>query len=131
MKKLLFLILTVLVASCSTYTRSSSQYEEDQLVVTRKYMGDFVEYRHTGAETMSGPNIIWIKTSLDSTYGKISAYGKKCDFLPGDRLYLRRILYSPGGVSGYWEYRIENDSSLFYKVTEFQHDRKVSAQTLF
>jgi hypothetical protein len=130
MKILLFLILTVMVASCSTYTKSSLQ-QEDQLVVTRKYMGDFIEYRHTGAETMSGPNIIWIKTSLDSTYGKISAYGKKCDFSPGERLYIRRILYSPGGVSGYWEYRIENDSSLFYKVTEFQHDRKVSAQTLF
>lgn len=131
MKKLLFLILMGLIASCSTFKKSSSQFEEDQLVVTRKYMGEFIEYRLTGMETMSGPNIIWIKTSMDSTYGKISAYGKKCDFSPGDRLYVRRILYSPGSMSGYWEYRIENDSSLYYKATEFQHDRKVSAQTWF
>lgn len=130
MKKLFFLILAGVIGSC-TVSKQSAHFEEDQLLITRKYMGDFLDYRHTGMETMSGPNIIWIKTSLDTTYGKLSAYGKKCDFNVGDRLYLRRIYYSPGGVTGYWEYRIENDSSLFYRLTDFQHDNKVAVQDWF
>jgi len=90
-----------------------------------------MDYRHTGPESFAGPNIIWIKTSMDNTFGKISAYGKKCDFSPGDRLYIRRIYYTPGGVFGYWEYQIENDSSIYYKVSEFQHDNEVSITTWF
>ncbi len=131
MKKLFFLIVTGILVSCSVFKKSSSRFGEDQLIVTRKYMGEFIEYRHTGMETMSGPNIIWIKTSLDSTYGKISAYGRKCDFSPGDRLYVRRIFYSPGGLTGYWEYRIENNYSLFYRLTDLQHDRRVPVRDWF
>jgi hypothetical protein len=131
MKKIFYLILMGLIGACSVVNKSALQPNEDQLVVTRKYMGDFIDYRHTGMETMSGPNIIWIKTSLDSTYGKISAYGKKCDFSDGERLYLRRVYYSPGGLTGYWEYRIENDSSLYYRVTDFQHDRRILVRDWF
>ena len=103
----------------------------NELLITRKYVGEYLEYRHTGPETYSGFNVIWIKTSLDTLYGKFSAYGKKCKFAPGDRLYLRRDYYVPGGVSGYWVYKIENDSELAYKLTEFQHDREVSIETWF
>ena len=56
--------------------------EEEGLVITRKYVGSFLEYRHTGYETTEGPNLIWIKTSMENTYGKISAYGKKCEYPP-------------------------------------------------
>jgi hypothetical protein len=104
---------------------------EEKLFVNRKFVGTFVDYRHTGPNTLNGPNIIWIKTSLESIYGKISAYGKKCKFSVGDRLYLRRSNFSPGGVSGYWVYQIENDSAVYYKATDFQHDRKVSIETIF
>ncbi len=105
--------------------------EENDLFIIRKYIGHFIDYRHTGPETYGGPNIIWIKTSMDKMYGKISAYGKKCDFSVGDNLYLKRTYYSPGGVGGYWVYQIENDSSVYYRCTNFQHDKKVMVETWF
>jgi len=114
-----------------TTKESSSLYEEDELFIIRKYMGKFVDYRQTGPETYGGPNIIWIKTTMDNTFGKISAYGKKCDFAVGDNLYLKRLYYSPGGIVGYWTYQIENDSSVYYRVSDFQYDKKVLVETWF
>jgi hypothetical protein len=111
--------------------RTSATIAEDKLVIKRKYVGQFEDYRLTGPETNDGPYLIWIKTSLDKTFGKISAYGKKCGFSVGDRLYIKRKYYTPGGVFGFWVYGIENDSSIYYKVTDFQHDRKVSVETWF
>jgi hypothetical protein len=131
MKKLLILILIATISSCTAMKKFSSVPEEEELYITRKYVGVFVEYRHTGPEDLNGPNIIWIKTSLESIYGKISAQGKKCEFREGDRLYLRRTFYNPGVVSGYWIYHIENDSSVSYRATEFQHDRQVLIDTWF
>jgi hypothetical protein len=106
---------------------------EDEFLMTRKYVGEFLDFRHTGQENSDFPNIIWIKTSLDKTFGKLSAYGKTCDFTVGDHLYIRRIFYSPGDVSGsgYWIYQIENDSSIYYRLSEFQYDKKVYVETLF
>lgn len=111
--------------------KSASPLNEDELFIIRKYIGSFIDYRHTGPETYGGPNLIWIKTSMDNTYGKISAYGKKCEFSVGDNLYLKRTYYFPGGVSGYWVYQIENDSSVYYQVSDFQHDRNVLVETWF
>ena len=111
--------------------RASEIVIEDEFLLTRKYIGGFLDYRHTGPETSDGPNIIWIKTSMDKTFGKLSAYGKNCEFTIGDNLYLRRIFYSPGDVSGYWIYQIENDSSVYYRLSEFQYDKKVYVETLF
>jgi hypothetical protein len=104
---------------------------EDQFLMTRKYVGEYIDFRHTGSETLNSPNIIWIKTNLDKTYGKLSALGKSCEFNPGDKLYVRRIFYSPGDVTGYWVYQIENNASVFYRLTEFQYDKKVYVETLF
>lgn len=77
MKRALLIILVMLAASCSSLRKSTSSIAEDDLLITRKYVGDFIEYRHTGPENYEGPNIIWIKTSMEDQYGKISAYGKK------------------------------------------------------
>ena len=104
---------------------------EDELFISRKYIGKFLDYRQKGPKTGNGPNLIWIKTSMDNTYGKISAFGKKCEFSVGDNLYLKRMYYSPGGVSGYWVYQIENDSSIYYRVSDFQHDHKVLVEKWF
>ena len=114
-----------------TSDESSQIVEEDKLFVSRKYVGKFVDYRQTGPKTYNGPNIIWIKTSMEGTFGKISAYGKKCDFTVRHNLYLKRIYYSLGGVSGYWVYQIENDSSVYYRLSNFQYDRKVLVETWF
>ena len=131
MKKLLFLVLIGLTMACSTANRSSSRLKDGEIFITRKYVGQYLDYRHTGPNTFSGPNLIWIKTSMEKTFGKISAYGEKCEFSVGDRLYLTRTYYSPGGISAYWVYNIENASSLFYRVTEFQNDHKVLVQSWF
>jgi hypothetical protein len=111
--------------------KSSLIVEEDELFIIRKYVGTFIDYRHTGIDTYEGPNLIWIKTSMNNTYGKISAYGKNCEFSAGDNLYIKRTYYTPGGISGYWMYQIEDDSSLYYRVTDFQHDKKVFVETWF
>lgn len=110
---------------------ASSLIEDDELLIIRKYVGTYIDFRHTGPEEYAGPNLIWIKTTMEKTFGKISAYGKTCKFSVGDNLYIRRILYSPGEISGHWIYQIENDSSAFYRVTELQHDKKVFIETWF
>jgi hypothetical protein len=114
-----------------TTEQTSAEIIEDELLVSRKYVGNFMDYRQTGPKDYNGPNLIWIKTSMEATYGKISAYGKKCKFSVGDRLFLKRTYYSPGEVSGSWVYHIENDSSVYYRVTDFQHDHKVPVETWF
>ena len=131
MKRTLLLVFIVLTASCSSFKRASSSIAEEELIITRKYIGDFIEFRHTGPENYDGPNIIWLKTTMENVYGKISAYGKKCDFSEGDRLYLRRVYYSPGIVSGYWVYYVENDTSVSYRATDLQHDREVYIKSWF
>ena len=125
-------ILIVPYALSSKTSKKPSQILiENKFFISRKYVGKFVDYRQTGPKTYNGPNIIWIKTSMDNTFGKISAYGKKCEFSVGDKLYLKRTYYTLGGVSGYWVYQIENDSSIYYKVSDFQHDQKVLVETWF
>jgi len=122
MKRAVYIFL-LLFASCASTKQSDVQ--EDSLIITRKYVGNFVEYRQHIPEKFGEPFLIWIKTTMDSTYGKISAYSERCDFKPGDRLYIKRIQLSPGPVSTYWEYQIESDdNSVSYKLSEFQHDRK-------
>jgi len=122
MKRAWYIIL-LLLASCASTKQSGVQ--EDSLILTRKYVGNFVEFRQHIPEKLGEPYLIWIKTTMDSTYGKISAYSERCDFKEGDRLYIKRIQLSPGPVSTYWEYQIESDdNSVSYKLSEFQHDRK-------
>jgi hypothetical protein len=117
--------------SSESSKKASLAVTEDKLFISRRYVGIFVDYRQTGPDTFNGPNIIWIKTSMDDIFGKISAYGRKCDFSVGDKLYIKRSYYTPGGIFGFWIYRIENDSSVYYKITDFQHDRKVQIDTWF
>jgi len=122
MKRAVYIFL-LLLASCASTKQSG--IKEDSLILTRKYVGNFIEYRQHIPEKFGEPYLIWIKTTMDSTYGKISAYSERCDFKQGNRLYIKRIQLSPGPVSTYWEYQIESDdNSISYKLSEFQHDRK-------
>ena len=124
-------ILIFTAFSCAT-TDKSGMLGEDELLLTRKYVGDFVDFRYTGPESFGGPHIVWIKTTQDSVYGKISAYSKKCDFSQGDRLYIRRVYQAPDMI-GYWRYQIENDGEqkVCYEISAFQHDSKELAQNWF
>jgi hypothetical protein len=130
MKKLLLPAIIGLIISCITSKKTSSFLNEDEMFITRKYIGDFVDYQYTGPQSFGGPQLFWIKTSLDTAFIKISVYGKNCEFSVGDRIYLRRT-YSTSGVFGYWYYQVENDSFIYYKVSSFEDDDKVLVQSLF
>ena len=129
MEKAGLILIMIVAISCAT-SHKSGLLQEDELFVTRKYIGDFVDSRHTEPASFGSPHIIWIKTTQDTVFGKISAYSQKCDFVKGDRLYLRRVYQSPG-IFGYWMYQIENENDIWYKISEFQHDNKVLVQTWF
>ena len=123
MKRTLYLAGLFLIMSCAPTSKTGPG--EDSLLLTRKYVGNFVDFRQHIPEKLGQPYLIWIKTTMDSTYGKISAFSERCDFKPGDRLYIKRNLVSPGPISSYWEYQIESaDNSIVYRLSDFQHDRK-------
>lgn len=122
------IILMVLGISCATTQRTG--ISGNDLFVTRKYVGNFVDFRAAEQPGFGDPHILWIKTTRDSVYGKISAYSRKCEFEPGDRLFIRRVYQSPG-MFGYWVYQIENENKVSYKISEFQYGNKVLAQSWF
>jgi hypothetical protein len=121
MNKLLLLSFISSILSCSTANKSSTLIKDDEIFFTRKYIGNFLDYSHTGPQIIGGRDLIWIKTTIYNAYGHISAYSKRCDFSVGDRIYLKPIGSSPGNY-GYWEYQIENDSSIYYKVSEYRFE---------
>ncbi len=131
LERLLIPALLIVLSSCGTANKkTATQPEEDKLYVTRMYIGDYEDFRHTAPARFGDPHLIWIKTSRDTTFGKISAYSRECSFREGDRLYLRRKYVTPG-VYGYWMYQIENDSSVFYRISEYQNDRKILVQSWY
>ena len=121
MKKLLFLVLMGLLISCSTTRTSYPLLQEEQLLITRKYIGNFIDYCHTGPEITGGMDLVWIKTTVYSTYGRISVYGKTCKFSVGDKIYLKPVYATPDNY-GNWLYQIENDSSVVYRVSDYRYE---------
>jgi hypothetical protein len=130
MKRLLFIILVSLTASCSTINTSSSLIEEDKLYVTRKYIGNFLSYLHTEPDHFGNPNLIWLETTMDSVHGRISAYSKECAFSEGERLYLRRVQVDKG-QDAFWVYEVENGDSVRYKINEYQNHNTAPLQSWF
>lgn len=130
MKKILLFLSIACLTSC--VTTEKSHVREDSLLLTRKYVGQFVEYRQHVPEKIGEPYLIWIKTTMDSTYGKISAYGNKCNFKPGENLYIRRTEVAPGTISSFWEYHIESyEGKVSYRLSDYQYDRKNMIQNWF
>jgi hypothetical protein len=130
MKKFFILIVACLMVSCMPQKKSYSNLHDDGLPVTRRYIGNFIDYHYTGPEIFGGVGLIWIRTTQFSSFGKISAYGKDCNFKPNEKLYLRR-LYSTPGLYGNWEYQIENDSSVIYRMSDFRYENNVLVQVSF
>jgi hypothetical protein len=122
-KILLLLILVCTAVSCTTGIKPASVIEEDKLYMTRIYVGNFLDSQYTKSDPYGNPDLIWITTSQDTLYGKISVYGKECLFTPGERLYLRRIL-SVNRKSEAWVYQIENSTTASYLVYEYQVHNK-------
>jgi hypothetical protein len=131
MKKLGLLLVMLVGISCASVNKSGL-FPEDELFVTRKFVGNFVECKITPPAYFGNPHVLSITTTLDTLYGKISVYSKKCDFLPGDRLYVRRV-YQTTGVFGSWIYQIENENpvKVKYQISELQSGKKVLAQNWF
>jgi hypothetical protein len=130
MKHILPLILIFLFISCATENKTYSHLDNDSLSVSRKYVGNFIDYSHTGPEIFGGYHLIWIRTTQFNSYGKISAYGKECKFSPGDKIYIKRM-YSTPGPYGNWEYQIENDSSVVYRMSDYRYENNVLVQAVF
>jgi hypothetical protein len=119
-----------LLISCTSEKKSYSHLTNNDLSVTRRYIGNFLDFRHTGPEVFGGAHLIWIRTTQFNSYGKISAYGKDCKFEPGEKIYLKRM-YSTPGPYGDWEYQIENDSSVVYRVSNYRYENNVLVQATF
>ena len=128
---LALMIIMILLVSCSA-SREAGLMAEDRIFVTRKYVGNFVEYAESKPYYRGGPKVIQITTTLDTIYGKISAFASRCDFQQGERLYIKRV-YQPSGVFGNWKYQIENDKDKItsYGIMEFKYGDKILVQNWF
>jgi hypothetical protein len=130
MKHILLILITGILFSCTSGRKSQTYVSEEGFSVTRRYIGNFVDYCHTGPEVFGGVNLIWIRTTVFSSFGKISVFGRECRFRPGDKIYLKR-LYSTPGPDGTWDYQIENDSSVVYKLSNYRYENNALVQALF
>ena len=131
MKKIILLsALWFIAMSCSVTNVSNVQ--EDQIFLSRKYAGNFIDYSYTQPDKFGDPHLIWIKTTLEDTYDEISAYSRNCKFEPGERLYIRRIYARSGGVFGAWVYQIESDiNKTSYTLSQFRYENKILVQSLY
>lgn len=124
------LCIVLVIVKCSTIKPLS----EDSLVITRKYVGNYLDFRRAGEGGPLNPKIFWIKTSLDKEYGKIGVYARGgMEFMPNDRLYLRRIYFQHMAVSK-WTYQLESsDEKVFYNIygTNMDSTRRSSLDRLF
>ena len=129
-KWMVFLCILLAIVRCSTIKPQS----EDSLVITRRYVGNYMDFRRAGEGGPLNPKIFWIKTSLDKEYGKIGVYAKgEMGFIPNDRLYLRRIYFQHMAVSK-WTYQLESgNEQVFYNIygTNMDSTRRSSLDRLF
>jgi hypothetical protein len=130
MKRILLLLLMGLSLSCSSGKKSYSLLRSDEIAVTKKYVGNFIDYSHTGPEIFGGVHLIWIRTTQFNTFGRISAYGKECKFKAGDKIYIKRM-YSTPGPFGNWEYQVENDSSIVYRLSNYRYENNMLVKAMF
>lgn len=110
---LVLIIMIIVPCSCSIFKKSS----DTTLIITRRYAGNYLDFRTAGEGSALNPRIFWIKTSLEDNYGKIGVYARgEMNFRANDRLYLRRTLFDHNAISR-WTYQLEsNDRSVYYSL---------------
>jgi hypothetical protein len=110
--RVLYLIITVaIISACSV---SEPVMPQEELMITRKYVGNLLDYRRVEGEGLLDPDVVWLKTTLESNYGKIGIYVKgelKLD--TNERLYLRRTHADSPGIDQ-WNYFLESNSGEVY-----------------
>ncbi len=129
LRTFMIIVLGGMAVSCSMQKKSDLFIKEDQLIQSRKYLGNFIDYCGTETDTYEHMNLIWIKTTIFNEYGQLSAFARDCKFKPGDRIYLKSFFHSDGKF-GNWEHRIENESSVSYRVNECIYDNRMLVQNI-
>ncbi len=131
MKKiLLFLVVCLAIVSCAPQLKTHSHLIDNSISVTRRYIGSFIDFTHTGPEYCANAHLLWIRTTQFSIFGQLSAFGKDCKFKPGEKIYIKRM-YSVPNENGEWDYQIENDSSVIYRLSKFKFDNNVLVRASF
>lgn len=123
MKYLKLTILIILLTGCSAANKIAS---EEGFVITRKYVGELVDHRRIEGEGLLDSDIVWLKTSMEKSYGKIAIImSGKLKLKKGDRLYIRRKHSSNPGMNQ-WIYILEaNDGDVFYSLHSFRKNETV------
>jgi len=124
MRKLNNLLVCILILSSCASSRPPL-LPEDELVLTRQYVGNFVEYKDI-PQKWSYVNTMRIRTSTQTTQVLV-VYGSKCEFKEGEQLYLKRD-YTTREIWGDWEYNLENDNGTRYKICQFDFKDKILVQ---
>ncbi|MEA1886959.1 MAG: hypothetical protein U9N72_07105 [Bacteroidota bacterium] len=125
MKIFYFIIIVATISACSV---SEPGVQKEQLMITRKYAGNLLDHRRIEGEGVLDPDVVWLKTTLESTYGKIGIYVKgDLKLKANERLYLRRTHSDSPGITQ-WNYFLEsNTGEVFYRL----HGARKGAEVLF
>lgn len=114
MKNLWIILCLVILGACTTFKRVP--IEEDKLFRTRRYVGLYEDYRFVKPRFVD-PNTCWVKTSLDSIYGKIPVAGKEIKYDKGEPIFIRRTyIVMAGNAGGFWAYQMESGMSKYTYV---------------
>lgn len=86
-------------------------------MVTRKYVGNLLDYRRVEGEGLLDPDVVWLKTTMESNYGKIGIYvNGEMELNINERLYLRRTHSETPGINQ-WNFFLEsNTGEVFYRL---------------
>jgi hypothetical protein len=110
--RVFYLIISVaIISACSV---SEPVMPQEELMITRKYVGNLLDYRRVEGEGLLDPDVVWLKTTLESNYGKIGIYVKgELRLDTNERLYLRRAHADSPGIDQ-WNYFLESNSGEVY-----------------
>jgi len=114
MRSIYIIMVVAILSACSV---SEPVMQEEQLMITRKYVGNLLDYRRVEGEGLLDPDVVWLKTTLESNYGKIGIYVKgELELDVNERLYLRRAHADTPGINQ-WNYFLESNSGeVFYRL---------------
>lgn len=120
--KLLIILSLLLLASCAT--TKPDFLPEDQMFITRKYIGDVV--RCSEPSRVNGNYITEIKIN---TGDLLQVYCRKCKFTTGDRLYVR-IEDLGDTFANSLVYVVESRSGT-YRISQMEYGDKLLVQESF
>lgn len=123
MKILYPALIIIFITACSV---REPAIQQEQIMLTRKYAGNLLDYRRIEGGGLMDPDIIWLKTTLENVYGKIGIYvSGKFELDINERLYIRRVLTDNPGMNQ-WTYFLESDDGeIFYRLRSSRKGEEV------